>query len=46
MPVTQKHEQYVFLLGHYFASKSHAAVCEAFINAYPEREVLNKTAVH
>jgi hypothetical protein len=29
-----------------FASKSSATVCEAFSNACPDREVLNKTAVH
>jgi hypothetical protein len=33
----------VFILEHYFASKSHAAFPEAFINVYPDKEVPNKT---
>jgi hypothetical protein len=33
----------VFILKHYFASKSSAAVRQAFIIAYPDREVPNKT---
>jgi hypothetical protein len=33
----------VFILEHYFASKSFAAVREAFSNAYPDNEVPNKT---
>jgi hypothetical protein len=33
----------VFILEHYFASKSFAAVPEAFNNAYPDKEVPNKT---
>jgi hypothetical protein len=33
----------VFILEHYFASKSFAAVREAFSNAYPDKEVSNKT---
>jgi hypothetical protein len=32
----------VFILEHYFASKLFAAVCEAFSNAYPDKEVPNK----
>jgi hypothetical protein len=36
----------VFILEHYFASKSFAAVHEAFSNAYPDKEVPNKTTVH
>jgi hypothetical protein len=35
----------VFILEHYFASKSFAAVREAFSNAYPEKEVPNKTTI-
>jgi hypothetical protein len=33
----------VFILEHYFASKQFAAVDEAFSNAYPDKEVPNKT---
>jgi hypothetical protein len=36
-------EKRVFILEHYFASKSSAAVREAFSNAYPDKEVPNKT---
>jgi hypothetical protein len=36
----------VFILEHYFASKSFAAVREAFSNAYPDTEVPNKTTIH
>jgi hypothetical protein len=36
----------VFILEHYFASKSFAAVREAFSNAYPDKEVPNKTTIH
>jgi hypothetical protein len=36
----------VFILGHYFASKSFVAVREAFSNAYPGKEVPNKTTIH
>jgi hypothetical protein len=36
----------VFILEHYFASKSFAAVREAFSNVYPDKEVPNKTAIH
>jgi hypothetical protein len=36
----------VFILEHYFASKSFAAVREAFSNAFLIKEVLNKTPVH
>jgi hypothetical protein len=32
----------VFILEHYFASKSSAAVREAFSNAYPDKEVPNE----
>jgi hypothetical protein len=35
----------VFVLEHYFASKSFAAVREAFSNAYPDKEVPNKTTL-
>jgi hypothetical protein len=33
----------MFILEHYFASKSFAAFYEAFSNAYPDMEVPNKT---
>jgi hypothetical protein len=36
----------VFILENYFASKSFAAVREAFSNAYPDKEVPNKTTIH
>jgi hypothetical protein len=36
----------VFILEHYFASKSFAAVREAFSNVYPDKEVPNKTTIH
>jgi hypothetical protein len=36
----------VFILEHYFASKSFAAVREAFSNAHPDKEVPNKTTIH
>jgi hypothetical protein len=36
----------VFILEHYFAYKSFAAVCEAFSSAYPDKEIPNKTTVH
>jgi hypothetical protein len=32
----------VFILEHYFASKSVAAVREAFSNAYPDKEVMER----
>jgi hypothetical protein len=35
----------VFILEHYFASKSFAAVREAFSNAHPDKEVPNKTII-
>jgi hypothetical protein len=35
--------EHVFILEHYFASKSFAAVREAFSNSYPDKEVPNKT---
>jgi hypothetical protein len=35
----------VFILEHYFASKSSVAIREAFSNAYPDKEVSNKKAV-
>jgi hypothetical protein len=41
-PVYSRAER-VFILEHYFASKSFAAVREAFSNAYPDKEVPNKT---
>jgi hypothetical protein len=31
---------------HYFPTKSFGAVCEAFINAYSDKEVSNKTTIH
>jgi hypothetical protein len=36
----------VSILEHYFASKSFAAVREAVSNAYPDKEVPNKTTIH
>jgi hypothetical protein len=36
----------VFIPEHYFASKSFAAIREAFSNAYPDKEVPNKTTIH
>jgi hypothetical protein len=36
----------VFILEHYFASKSFAAVREDFSSAYPDKEVPNKTTIH
>jgi hypothetical protein len=36
----------VFILEHYFASKSFAAVREAFSNEYPDKGVPNKTTIH
>jgi hypothetical protein len=37
----------VFILEYHFASKSFAAaVREAFSNAYPDKEVPNKTTIH
>jgi hypothetical protein len=36
----------VFILEHHFASKSFADVREAFSNAYPDKEVPNKTTLH
>jgi hypothetical protein len=36
----------VFILEHYSSSKSFAVVREAFSNAYPDKEVPNKTTVH
>jgi hypothetical protein len=36
----------VFILENYFASKSFAAVREAFSNAYPVKEVPNKITIH
>jgi hypothetical protein len=38
-----KHEQNVLFLKHYYASKSFPAVHKAFSNAYPDKEVPNKT---
>jgi hypothetical protein len=35
-----------FILEYYFALKSFAAVRELFGNAYPDKEVPNKTTVH
>jgi hypothetical protein len=36
----------MFILEHYFTSKSFAAVREAFSNAYRDKEVPNKTTMH
>jgi hypothetical protein len=36
----------VFILEHYFATKSFAAVREAFRNAYSDKAVPNKTTIH
>jgi hypothetical protein len=36
----------VFILEHYFTSKSFAAVRGAFKSAYPDKEVPNTTAIH
>jgi hypothetical protein len=36
----------VFILEHYFESKSFAAVRVAFTNAYPDSEVPSKTTIH
>jgi hypothetical protein len=36
----------VFILEHYFALKSFAAVREAFSNVYPDNEVPNKKIIH
>jgi hypothetical protein len=36
----------MFILEHYFASKSFAAVREAFINAYSDRKVPYKITIH
>jgi hypothetical protein len=38
--------EHVFIVKHCFASKSFAAVREAFSNAYPDKEILNKTIIH
>jgi hypothetical protein len=35
----------VFILEYYFTSKSFAAVREAFSNAYPDKELPNKTTI-
>jgi hypothetical protein len=36
----------VFIFENYFASTSFVAVREAFSNAYPDKEVPNKTTIH
>jgi hypothetical protein len=36
----------VFIFEHFFASKSFAAVREAFSNAYPDKDVPNKITIH
>jgi hypothetical protein len=36
----------LFILKHYFASKSFSAAREAFSNAYTDREVQNKTTIY
>jgi hypothetical protein len=35
--------EHVFILKHYFSTKSYAAVREVFSNAYPDKEVPNET---
>jgi hypothetical protein len=35
----------MFILNHYFTSNLSAAIHEAFINAYLDQEVLNKTKI-
>jgi hypothetical protein len=42
---TQRAER-VFILEHYFQSKSFAAVREAFSNVYPEKEAPHETTIH
>jgi hypothetical protein len=39
-------DERVFILEHYFTQKSFAVVREAFSNAYPNKEVPNKTTIH
>jgi hypothetical protein len=36
----------VFILEHHFASISFAAVSESFSNAYPDKELPNKTTIY
>jgi hypothetical protein len=36
----------VFIPENYFVSKSFAAVCESFWNAYPDQEVSNMVIIH
>jgi hypothetical protein len=36
----------VFILENYFATKSFSALPEAFSNAFPDKEILNKTTIH
>jgi hypothetical protein len=36
----------VFITEHYFATKSFATDGEAFSNAYPDKDVPNKTTIH
>jgi hypothetical protein len=36
----------MFILEHYFPSKSFAAVREAFSNAYPNKGIPNKTRIY
>jgi hypothetical protein len=38
--------EHVFILKHYFASKSFAAVHEALINAYPGKVIPNEVTIH
>jgi hypothetical protein len=44
--MVQSRGERVFILEHYFASKSSSAVREAFSNAYPDKEVTSKTTIH
>jgi hypothetical protein len=43
---TYSRVEHVFILEHYLALKSFAAVREAFSNTYPDKKVPNKTTVH
>jgi hypothetical protein len=45
-PHVQVGAESVFILEHYFGSIAFASIREAASNAYPDREVRNKTTVH
>jgi hypothetical protein len=36
----------VFILESYYTSKSFTVVCDAFSNAYHDKELSNKTSIH